>query len=139
LWRRNDDVRLQGPCRRFGDVPKLHSNGVTITAYGYSNAGALNPVWQNAGGDENGLGIAGTSSDNEIDTNTFVQVDLNGIITAGGKDPVMVVNSVQRGETYTVYGSNTLASIGVPLGQVIRTANNSPFPIQVFRPTAISP
>ena len=108
-------------------------NGIPITAYGFTNAGAPQALYgKNDGGIENGLGIAGTSADNEIDTNTFVQLDLNNLITSGATNAQMVVNSVQAGEKYNLYGSNTLGSIGTLLGAANRTLGNTPFAITGF-------
>ena len=107
-------------------------NGIPITAYGFTNAGAPKALYgKNNGGIENGLGIAGTTN-NEIDVNTFVQLDLSNLITSGATNPQMVVNSVQAGEKYNIYGSNTLGSIGTLLGASNRTLGNTPFAIPNF-------
>jgi hypothetical protein len=42
------------------------------------------------------------------------------------------VNSVQSGEKYNVYGSNTLGSIGTLLGSANRTVGNTPFAIPSY-------
>lgn len=103
-------------------------NGIPITAYGFTNAGAPRSLYgKNDGGIERGLGIAGTTN-NEIDTYNFVQLDLSNLITSGATNVKMVVNSVQSGEKYNVYGSNTLGSIGTLLASN-QTAGNTPFAI----------
>jgi hypothetical protein len=81
-------------------------------------------------GDEYGLGIAGTAQ-NEIDTSHFVQLDLSAVINSGATNPQMVVNSVQCGQSYSLYGSNTLGTLGTLLKGNL-TANNQAFSIPSF-------
>src|SRR5581483_5859237 len=98
-------------------------NGLTITAYGYywDGANPTNPgtptnlYGKQGGGDENGLGIANTSSDHEITNKTFVQLDLQKVLAAGATGAQMAVGSVQSGESYAVYGSNTQGVLGTLL------------------------
>jgi hypothetical protein len=117
-----------------GSVGTSHSytvNGITITAYGFSTSGYAQTLYgHNNGGDENGLGIYGVTN-NKIDSYNFVQVDLKPIIDKGGTNAMMVVDSVSTGETYSVYGSNTLGSIGTLLISN-STLDDTPFAIPNF-------
>jgi len=106
-------------------------NGITITAYGYKNSGTATALYgRNDGADEYGLGIAGTA-ENEIDLSNFVQLDLSGAIASGAQNAMMIVTSVQSGESFNVYGSNTLGSIGTLLLSN-KTADATPFAIPSF-------
>lgn len=99
--------------------------GVPITAYGFANDGTPKALFgKNQGGTESGLGISGSNSANEITTANFVQLDLRNLITSNATGVCLLVNSVQSGEAYNVYGSNTLGSIGTLLGGNRTLGNN---------------
>ncbi len=103
------------PSGTLGTSQAYNVNGVKITAYGYNTSGGTAALYgKNAGGDENGLGINGTT-DNEIDRTHFVQLDLTNLIAAGATNVQILINSIQTGETYAIYGSNTLGSLGTLL------------------------
>ncbi|GEM_PF-3278744 len=103
------------PLGALGTVQAYTQNGITITAYGFNNAG--NPMQlfsKNDGGDEVGLGLAGLP-ESEISTTTFIQLDLSAAIAAGANNATMAVGGVQSGEGYNIYGSNTLGTRGTLL------------------------
>jgi serine-aspartate repeat-containing protein C/D/E len=122
------------PSGILGTSQAYTVNGIAITAYGFNNGGTARKLYgKNQGGNESGLGIAGTAAGaNEIDVTTFVQLDLENLRTSGATNATMTVGSVQVGESYNVYGSNTLGSVGTLLGAPNRTLDNSPFAIPAF-------
>jgi len=112
-------------------------NGLTITAYGYYYSNPTTPgtptklYGKQDGGDENGLGIANTSSDHEITNTTFVQLDMQNVLNAGATSAQMSVGSVQTGESYAIYGSNTLGVLGTQLATNL-TADDTVFNVPNF-------
>jgi protocatechuate 3,4-dioxygenase beta subunit len=107
-------------------------DGLMITAYGFNNNGTPTALYgKNDGGDENGVGIA-SDGDHEINLTNFVQIDLSNVIANGALSAQMMVGSVQSGEKYNVYGSNTLGSIGDLLGPADRTLDNTFFSVPGF-------
>ena len=100
---------FSSPLGNLGTSEPYVSNGLTITAFGYSTSNA--PVAMYGHNDDLsdlGIGIAGTSN-NKIDTTHYVQLDLGAVIAAGATNVMVTVSSVQAGESYSVYGSNTSA------------------------------
>jgi len=119
------------PVGTLGTSQAYTVGGVTINAYGYTTSGKATALYAKVqSGDEFGLGISGTSG-NEIDTAHFVQLDLSAAIAAGATNAQMTVNSVQCGESYSLYGSNTLGSLGTLLKGSL-TADNNAFAIPNF-------
>jgi hypothetical protein len=106
---------FNNPGGALGTSQDYFANGVKITAYGFDNSGTpLSLFGKNGGGDETGLGInypPGTA-DTEIQTTNFVQLDLNNV---KGMPMSMVIGSVQSGESFQVFGSNTLGTLGTAL------------------------
>jgi uncharacterized repeat protein (TIGR01451 family) len=115
------------PAGTLGTSHAYTVNGITITAYGYNNANSLVALYgKNLGGDENGLGISGTV-DNEITTTTYVQLDLAQVIAAGALNPAVMINSVQSGEAYNIYGSSSQGNLGTLIGS--GATDNAWFPM----------
>ncbi len=103
------------PTGTLGNSQTYTVNGLTITAYGFLNNGQATALYgKNNGGDENGVGIAG-ASDNEITTANFVQLDLTQVIASGAQNATILLNSVQTGEGFNIYGSHTKGSVGTIL------------------------
>lgn len=71
--------------------------------------------------DETGLGLDGITADHEINEQSFVQLDLMGLFANGLVNLTMTVSSVQEGEGYYLWGSNTLGVPGVLLRQYVNT------------------
>ncbi|MHB8754768.1 MAG: PEP-CTERM sorting domain-containing protein [Candidatus Acidiferrales bacterium] len=105
-----------------GTSQNYTSNRVTITAYGFSGCSggvtvalsgctAHDLYGKNDGGDENGLGLAGTS-DFEIGTKQMVQLDLSNLIKFGATSVTLTIGSVQPGEGYDIWEGSTLGSSG---------------------------
>jgi hypothetical protein len=90
-------------------------NGVAITAYGFTDAGSANGLYgKSAGGSEVGLGLTG-SSDHEIETDNFVQLDMKNVWAVNPLTITLSIGSVQSGEGWAIYGSNTLDVLGKSL------------------------
>jgi hypothetical protein len=85
---------------------------------GYTNnTGTIashNLYGKNSGPGEIGLGLAGLPSD-EIQFQSFVQLDLTNLYANGFTNLTMTVSSMQDGEGYYLWGSNTLGVPGVLL------------------------
>src|SRR5206468_4117920 len=62
--------------------------------------------------DETGLGLDGLNADHEIQTNSFVQLDLANLFANGFITMSMVITSVQSTEGFSIWGSNTLGTPG---------------------------
>ncbi len=104
--------------------------GYSITAYGFNNNGGTGtpqelfyknetPINSAA---EIGLGVTNTF-DNELQAGStttnpfdFIQLDLSSIIKAGATSGSVSVASIQSGEGFTIYGSNTLGQLGTQIG-----------------------
>jgi hypothetical protein len=70
-----------------------------------------------SGGDESGLGLAADpGKDNEIFKNSFIQVDLTQLLAQKNINTLqLVIGSVQSGEGFDIWGSNTAAQPGTLL------------------------
>lgn len=96
----------------LGTSQDFTSGGTTITAYGFSSQNhATNLYGKTAGGDETGLGLVGTS-DYEITTTSFIQLDLSNLHLNYPATLGLQIGSVQSGEGWNIYGSNTLGDRG---------------------------
>lgn len=111
---------FNNPTGTLGHSQTYTVNTVTITAYAFKNNGdSLNLYGKNSPVDSNyeiGLGIAGEAGgpDHEIQTSNFVQLDLANVylLPTVIKPFSLVLGSVQNGESYNVYGSDTLGGLG---------------------------
>src|SRR5262249_26630983 len=92
-------------------------SGISISAYGYTTANAASHLYgKQQGADETGLGMLNDSgNDFEIDPSHYIQLDFSQVLAAGATSGKLVISSVQAGETFAVYGSNTLGSLGTLL------------------------
>ena len=108
--------------------PYQISNVATIIAYGFavniidpSLIGLPTNLYSRSGHgvDEDGLGmLIDSSSDHEIDTKHFVQLDLADLIKKQSLKcgpPTITIGSIQKDEGFIVYGSNKLGFLGVPI------------------------
>jgi hypothetical protein len=99
-------------CGKFGKSHSYNQNGYTVTAYGYDSYGNSQYLnGRSSGDDDDGLGIYG-NYDNGIDSNSFVQVDVSNMVSQGADDVMFTIDSRHYGETYDLYGSNSLGSKG---------------------------
>jgi hypothetical protein len=106
----------------------LTQSGSTITARGYDNVAGTDTLHQlyfksqpeSGGGTERGLGLVGTLN-NELQTSggtpsNYIQLDLRSILSQGFTNFEVSVGSVQSGETFLLFGSNTQGQLGAQLG-----------------------
>lgn len=115
--------------------------GYTITASGYDNVnGTGTPtelyfkhVGPINGGYETGLGVnntadhelqAGSTTTNPFD---FIQLNLTSVIAGGATSGAVNVSSVQSGETFSIYGSNTAGLLGTQLGGTFGSSSDNTF------------
>lgn len=105
-------------------------SGYTISASGYdfhsSGPGTAHELFfKDAGTDEVGLGLVGTPN-NELQVDSsgnplqFIQLNLTSILSKGFTSGKIEIGSVQSGESFFLYGSNTLGVLGTKL-------NSTPF------------
>jgi hypothetical protein len=99
-------------------------SGYTITARGYDNNNGVGSAhelyFKNEGVGERGLGLVGTPNFELQVSPTgvplqFIQLDLSSILAQGFTNGQISVGSIQSGESFLLYGSNTLGSLGTKL------------------------
>lgn len=97
-------------------------SGFSITAYGFAGNNSPATLFYKAegpssGATEIGLGLR-DSPFHELNAGAgnFLQFDLSGIIDAGFFGGQIAVASLQSGEGYKIYGSNTLGVLGTQIG-----------------------
>ena len=109
------NVSMDSVLGNLGNSHVYSVNGTSLTAYGFNNNGTPTALYgKNESSTEQGLGIA-SNSDYEIDTSTFVQLDVSQLVAAGYTNAQILFTSVQSGESYNIYGSNTLGKLGTKL------------------------
>ena len=84
----------------------------TITAYGFDSSGNPTDLYgKNLGGDENGLGLNNDpSGQHEICCGNYIQLDLTSLLNNPGL--AITMSSVQTGETFDIWGSDTKGTLG---------------------------
>ncbi|MBA3274040.1 MAG: hypothetical protein H0T11_09245, partial [Chthoniobacterales bacterium] len=121
VWNLNPDG-LNQPTGSNEQV--FTSEGYQITARGYDigAGGQVTPselFFKNKEDDgaasEVGLGLA-TAFHNEVQTDNFIQLDLRSILAQGFTDGQIAVASVQEGEGFQLFGSNSEGVLGTALG-----------------------
>ena len=96
-------------------------SGYTITARGYDTPSTPHELFfKNGGGDEIGLGLVNTlNNELQVDSNgnplNSIQLDLRSILLQGFTNGKIEVGSIQSGESFNLYGSNTLGNLGTKL------------------------
>ncbi|HSP64450.1 MAG TPA: hypothetical protein VLQ90_15780 [Pyrinomonadaceae bacterium] len=84
------------------------------------------------GGSEHGLGIVGTT-DNELQLNPdgspaqYIQLDLRSILGQGFTGGEIEVGSIQSGESFRIFGSNTQGTLGTQLGSTFGSSFDEKF------------
>ena len=117
----------------------LTQSGYTITARGYDNVSGPDTLHQLffkstgpiGGGSEHGLGLVGTLN-NELQTSggnpvNYIQLDLRSILGQGFSNFQVSVGSVQPGESFLLFGSNTQGDLGIQLGGAIGSTFDDQF------------
>jgi hypothetical protein len=99
-------------------------SGFTITARGYDVPSTPRELFfKNAGADEIGLGLVDTAH-NELQVDgsgnplQFIQLDLRSILSQGFTNGKIEVGSVQSGELFNLFGSNSLGALGTKLNSI---------------------
>ena len=122
VWDLNPAPRQNGPAGTA--VLTYTTSGYSITAYGFDNNAGIGTAHelfyknQNeiGGAVEFGLGLTNTLS-NELQVGLhFIQFDFTAMLAAGLFNGQISVGSVQPGELFAFYGSNTLGTLGTQVG-----------------------
>jgi len=122
VWDLNPTPRKDGAAGSA--VLTYTSSGMSITAYGFDNHGGVGTAHElfyknqadKDGAVEFGLGLTNTLS-NEIQPGLhFIQFDFTAAQAAGLFNGQISVGSVQAGELFAFYGSNTLGNLGTQVG-----------------------
>ncbi|MGB2889124.1 MAG: PEP-CTERM sorting domain-containing protein [Candidatus Acidiferrales bacterium] len=118
------------PPGSLGTSQTFTFDGVTVSATAHSmdaHRGAMGLFGKQGGGDENGLGIVG-KSDHEINGQAFIQLDLTNLLSAGFTNGRLTIGSVEKDESFKIFGSNTKGDLGTLLmtGNLDATAFNIP-------------
>lgn len=117
-----DTISFQGSNTVLGHSQTYTAGTTSVTAYGFNlNGTNRNLYGKNGGGAENGVGIAG-NTDNEINNNTFVQLDVASLTLPY----LLSIGSTQSNEGFSLYFSNTLGSLGT-LSQSFANPATDPF------------
>jgi hypothetical protein len=94
-------------------------SGETITAYGYNSNGTAHELhYKNEGPSERGLGLAGVTDFELQPGQHFITLSLVSILSHGFTNGQIMVGSIQAGESWSLYGSNTLGTLGTLLNAV---------------------
>jgi hypothetical protein len=102
------------PTGNLGSSEPYTQNGITLTAYAYKGTNTVASLYGQNSGTNVGLGIYGLTG-NQIDANSYVQVDVSAALAAGAINGQVIIGGISGSDKYNVYGSNTLGSIGTLL------------------------
>jgi hypothetical protein len=110
------------------------SSGYSITANAYTVGSSNTPLglyFKSSGADQPGLGVVSTS-DHQLQGNgwsptTFIQLDVSSIIAQGFSDGKIQVGNVYGNESFVIYGSSSLGSLGERIGGVYSNSSNLDF------------
>jgi hypothetical protein len=118
-----------------GSSHTFTSSGFSITAYGFDNNAGIGTAhdlyYKNLapidGAIETGLGLVNTPG-NELQANLhFIQFDFTAALVAGMFNGQLSVGSIQAGESFTIFGSNTLGTLGTQVSGVFGSAFDNQF------------
>jgi hypothetical protein len=99
---------FDSPTGKLSTSQQYFSDGVLITAYGF-DSGKPDDLY----GTSSGLGVSGT--DREIESNSFVQLNLTNLYALNPTSVQMEIASSQQNESYAIFGSNTLGKLGTEI------------------------
>ncbi|HEV2304149.1 MAG TPA: PEP-CTERM sorting domain-containing protein [Candidatus Acidoferrales bacterium] len=130
-------VSLGAPTTISGDTATYVYDSHTVTATGYLCAdntlascttSGVTLVEKKSGMGESGLGVmGGPHGDDEIESNTFLQLDFSALANAGITSLTFQIQSVQTGEGFRLYDSNVAGMPGAtPLETVVGNGSNNP-------------
>jgi hypothetical protein len=118
-----------------GSSHTFTNSGFSITAYGFDNNSGIGTAhdlyYKNlapiGGAVETGLGLVNTRG-NELQANLhFIQFDFTAALVAGMFSGELSVGSIQAGETFTIFGSNTLGTLGTQVSGVFDSTFDNQF------------
>jgi hypothetical protein len=118
-----------------GSSHTFTSSGFSITAYGFDNHSGIGTahdlfyknVPQIGGAVETGLGLVNTPN-NELQAGLhFIQFDFTAALAAGMFNGQLSVGSIQANESFTIFGSNTLGTLGTQVSGVFGSAFDNQF------------
>ena len=102
------------PSGNVGTSETYTSGGLSVTAYGFTASNNAQSLYgKNAGPGETGLGFV-NNDDHEIGIfEGYVALDVSGLFgKIAGNTLTFTMGSTTDGEQWSVYGSNTLNSVG---------------------------
>ncbi|HVF71372.1 MAG TPA: hypothetical protein VM940_07165 [Chthoniobacterales bacterium] len=111
------------------------NSGFSITAYGFDNNAGIGTAHdlffkhENIinGAVESGLGLTNVSH-NELQPNLhFIQFDFTAALAAGMMNGQISVGSVQPGELFAFYGSNSLGTLGTQITPALGSSFDNQF------------
>jgi hypothetical protein len=118
-----------------GSSHTFTSSGFSITAYGFDNHSGIGTahdlfyknVPEIGGAVETGLGLVNTPN-NELQAGLhFIQFDFTAALAAGMFNGQLSVGSIQANESFTIFGSNTLGTLGTQVSGVFGSAFDNQF------------
>jgi hypothetical protein len=118
-----------------GSSHTFTNSGFSITAYGFDNNGGIGTahdlfyknVPEIGGATETGLGLTNTPN-NELQAGLhFIQFDFTAALAAGMFNGQLSVGSIQANESFTIYGSNTLGTLGTQVSGIFGSAFDNQF------------
>jgi len=111
------------------------SSGFSITAYGFDNHSGIGTahdlfyknVPEIGGATETGLGLVNTPN-NELQVGLhFIQFDFTSALAAGMFNGQLSVGSIQANESFTIFGSNALGTLGTQVSGIFGSAFDNQF------------
>src|SRR5436190_9501768 len=118
-----------------GSSHTFTSSGFSITAYGFDNHSGIGTahdlfyknVPEIGGATETGLGLVNTSN-NELQAGLhFIQFDFTSALAAGMFNGQLSVGSIQANESFTIFGSNTLGTLGTQVSGIFGSTFDDQF------------
>ena len=104
-----------GTLGDIGSKDTFTSGGLSLVATGYSAPGMTADMWaKNESPIETGIGLA-SQIHHEISGNMFIQLNLTQILAVHPYSVVLVIDSIEAGEAYNVWGSTTAGQLGTML------------------------
>jgi len=88
------------------------AGGLTLMAFGFNNGGTTTDLAiKDTPSPERGIGIA-SDGDHEVNTSTFVNLDLSTLLGKGITSGTLVLGSLQAGEDFEVCQGGTVGQLG---------------------------
>ncbi len=104
-----------GPTGPLGSSSVFTIDGTTVTAYAFTSPGtAGNLYFKNSGITETGIGLT-TGLAHEIGGSSFVTLDISNLLSLDATSLALSMESVEHGESYEIWGSNSLGTPGTVL------------------------